>query len=249
MLQRSPLLASRHILLLTALACGEPSTADGSGGASAAGGADTGGSGNGGVSGGTSTGGAAGSVGGTAPAAGGSSGGAPPGDGGSAPAAGGGTGAGGTFAVGGTGGLSYELCGPEPLELMGPVIEPMVVLDQSAPTPMGGTMVDGIYDLVSYVFYGEFDVSALPDDYRQVIRVREGGTRVDSFSASFGSLRETSISVSGLDVSETALVATLECPSDSAGGMGEQPYTATPTTVTFFVPQGPGAVTTHVLRE
>lgn len=207
------------------------------GGASATGGEGTGGYPAGG---GDTAGGAGGASG-----AGGDPGGGGSSDGGT-PAMGG---LGGASGGGGSGGGTFEACGPEPaLELQGPAVPPVIMLDEPAPVPTGGALVDGIYDLVSFVFYEEFPLESLAQDFRQVIRVRDGGVMIDSFQVARGNPAAWSYAVS--EVEGPQMTITVTCPSIYVGVAQPQMYSANPGEVIMFIDHWPGiAVARHVLRE
>lgn len=208
---------------MSALACSGSSNPDGGAGG-AAGGQDGGG---GSATGGTLTGGA--------PTGGGDTG----GEGGIAPSGG---------APGGGGG-PFEACGPEPVpEVQGPFVPPEIVLDEPAPVPTGGELVDGNYDLASFVFYEDFPLESLAQDFRQVIRVRGGGTMMDAFSVARGNPAAWSYAVS--EVEGPQMTITVTCPSIYVGVAQPQMYSASPGQLAVFIAHGSAiAVATHVLRE
>lgn len=150
---------------------------------------------------------------------------------------------------GGSGGGPFEACGPEPVpEVQGPFVPPEIVLDEPAPVPTGGELVDGNYDLVSFVFYEDFPLESLAQDFRQVIRVRGGGTMMDAFSVARGNPAAWSYAVS--EVEGPQMTITVTCPSIYVGVAQPQMYSASPGQLAVFIAHGSAiAVATHVLRE
>jgi hypothetical protein len=145
----------------------------------------------------------------------------------------------------GSGGAPVGTCGDPPLEVMGPAVETSKLVDVPLPPAQGGPLVDGIYDATTQVFYGEFNLDALVGGFRQVIRVREGGTMMDWFSIS-GGPQSFSFSVvpSGPNLDLTPV-----CPNPSDAS-GPQPYKAAPGQLQMYVDYGSTtAIVTHVLRD
>jgi len=226
------------VALVMAPACGETISDAGTGGA----GSDSAGGGAGGSpAGGTTAGGGAGGN----PAGGATAGGGEPGD-----FTGGASGAAGSAGDGGqgTGGADYETCGPDPiLQTTGPAIDPVEVLGEIAPSPAGGTLVDGIYDLVSTVYYGPAPTTV--GDFRQAVRIRGGGTAIDILKTGENDAREITATIAPIEPPATSMTLTVLCPSDIAGNTGPQDYTAAGDELIIFTDGGSVCVTTHTRRQ
>jgi hypothetical protein len=94
---------------------------------------------------------------------------------------------------------------------------------EAGPPPnlgQGGTIVDGVYDLVQDTIYESAPTSAQYFD-SETIRISEGGTRLDYVSASTGSRITESLAPAGASLNPTTI-----CPGP---GLSVGPYyTATP---------------------
>lgn len=115
-----------------------------------------------------------------------------------------------------------------------------------APTPSGGTIVDGTYELDSYDIYGgppdaderDAPVSGAPP-YAEVLRV-SGGT---TWYAGANYRDPPSYRAGVWQIDGATLVEEIGCPIPSVGAAGG--YDATATTLTIYVGDGPGV---HVRR-
>jgi hypothetical protein len=217
-------------LTLVAYGCGS-SSSDGTGGATGSGGANgTGGS--------TGTGGATGS--GGANGTGGST------------SNGGTTGTGGSNGTGGTTGAGGSLaaCGDNTDPSQGESCNTIVPTgpcatetssSATAPTPAGGTIVAGTYDLTTMTVYGAPPDSGLDSAKRGVIMISVG-TGANTFNIQVAEQSGTTLQrQSGVAVANSAqqqITFTPSCPNGNNGG--PSPYSATSTTFTLFEDQNGG---------
>ncbi|HXJ19342.1 MAG TPA: hypothetical protein VMT03_03845 [Polyangia bacterium] len=202
--------------------------AGGSAGAGGGGGAGGSGGGAGGVAGaqgghaGAGTGGSAGTSGGAGAAgnagAGGASGG---GAGGSAGTGGGTAGAGGATTDGGTmcgdgnGSSRGDGCNATPAN--GPCVTPML-FSGTPPTPMGGAIEAGTYNLFSDFYYGPLDAAFSMQGYRQTLvfsDVTSSSLTLDQVGASGTATNRSHGTVA---LSGTSVTYTPTCPATDAGG-------------------------------
>jgi hypothetical protein len=227
-------LTGAGVLLVVWSGCSGPAAMDG---------------GSGGSDGAVSTGGEStedGSATGGAPAAGGA-GGAGGGDTSGGGASGGQSGSGG---VEGSGGAVSGTCGEPPLQVMGPDVVSTEMIGTAMPTALGGPLVDGIYDAATQVFYEDFPLESLAPNFRQAIRVRQGGTLLDSFSVQQPDQSSIQSWTMAVVPSGGELEVTIVCPTDLAGDGGPLSYTASPGRIDLYVDYGATVgIISHVLRE
>jgi hypothetical protein len=226
--------------ILTVNGCGDSPAGGGGGGRGGGGGGATGSGGRGGAAGGTAgSGGASGSAG-----TGGGGGGAGIGAGGTGGAAGGTAGSGGASGSTGTGGAGGSgTCGTSTdpstgsgcntVEATGACVTETLGAG-SAPSPAGGTIVAGTYDLTSMVRYASADGgNNTSDDRRQTLVISSviGG----SFALQITQVSGTTVErqAGGVIASGTQVTFTPTCPIGGNGG-GSAGYTATSTTFTLF---------------
>jgi hypothetical protein len=174
-------------------------------------------------------------------------GGAGTGDGGAS----GSTGAGGTTDVGGTTGTggSTATCGTSTDPSVGDICNTLDATGAcvtetlgtgSPPSPAGGTVGAGTYDLTSMVRYPTADGgSNMDEDRRETLRV--SSVVGSAFSLEMTRVSGTSVQrqAGGVVASETQVTFTPTCPvgSDSGGTAG---YSSTSTTFTLFDMNGAG---------
>ncbi len=230
----------------------------GAGGNAGAGGGSAGaGGGSAGVGGKAGAGGAAGTGGGAGTSGGaGTTGGAGAGGAGGAAGTTGGAGTtgnagagGGSAGAGGAPGDAGLVCGDDTgqghgdgcnaTEANGPCVTPMFISVGSGPTPMGGTIVAGTYDLISDVTYGPADAAhGNTRDLRQTLvfsNVTSSSATLDQVSTSGTAFNR---SHGALTFSGTAATFTPTCPAADAGGDtgGSASYSvASSTTGTLFM--------------
>lgn len=246
--------ATLGVACVALLACSGMAPAEGSGGTGSNGtGGATSGGGGAGAGGGALTGGQT-SVGGDA-GAGGDAG--EPGGGGtgaSGDPTGGAGGDGG--AAPGAGGTPMGMCGEPPLEVMGPAVVHSVA-NAPAPPEQGGALVDGLYDATTQVRYYSYTLPAQDPNFRQVLRIRDGGTTLEWFSVQqpagpgFVSVQSQMV---GITSSGSELIMAPICPNDGGGATFAMPYSARPGEIDLYVDYADGpetryGVITHVLRQ
>jgi hypothetical protein len=219
---------------------GSPGSAGSAGGGAGTGGAGT--TGAAGADGGAGTTGAAGSDAGATDGAAGSTG-AAGSDAGATDGAAGSTGAAGSDA--GDAGDASAVCGDDQstgsgagcntLVASGPcVVE--TISAATAPTPAGGTIVAGTYNLVSTTFFGSADAGNQQGDRRATLKpsaVTATSLTLDQIEVSG---THVDISTGTVAISGTMVTYTPTCPPPGDGGDhgGSANFTATPTTFTLI---------------
>ena len=208
-------------MTLAAYGCGS-SSSGGTGGATGTGGTT-------GTGGGTSHGGTTGTGGGSSN--------------GGATGTGGTTGPGGSTGTDGGNDSSLATCGdrtdPSQGESCNTIVPagPCVVETLSSattPTPAGGTVIPGTYELMSMTIYGAPD-SGLDSDRRGTIMI-SAGSGANMFNVQVAEQGGTSLQrQSGMAIADSAqkqITFTPSCPNGDSGG--SSPYSATATTFTLF---------------
>jgi hypothetical protein len=122
-------------------------------------------------------------------------------------------------------------------------------VEGTPPTPGGGVLLDGIYDVTSYLLYGPEDALAGLDgggSFRGTLRIRDSARGIDIVKTSGPG---TDVVGYALASDGTNLDLTATCPEQLVGLEASAGFTATGDTVALHFAQGAPAVVTYTKRS
>jgi len=145
----------------------------------------------------------------------------------------------------GSDGAGAQACGVEPELEVGAGMVQVSIKNDPLPAPTGGPLVDGTYDLASWVVYGDPSLDFTGLDLREAIRVRDGGRVLDDRTADD---EISSMAIGPRAAGAVALELSMICPL--AASLGPVDYSASPGQLVIHSPLADrvGVLATFVLR-